>query len=1028
MQSAPRRAGIGWGLWMMVAVVGLMAACNGGPETRSGILSGRALIAPGVPLVGARVLVDQIDLYDGKGELRRHVSETLTDQNGDFEAMTNTASGLFDLNTAGGTFRDPISDALIQVDGAVGMHALHWLWKPFDTRGDLFITPAHSLIEARFKFKVGVLKDTRQALTAAYEQMNQHLGGVDWETIIPADLQVKAIGPTEDIRASFVLGGLAVLADDLRGASDSSPQVINVITMLDAARQDLRDQWLDGNDGNNKAFGSGLQVGECPPLEGCEVQGTGCLLGACRPRCDQFANTFRDGLSASIRKYIGSKDFPSPWNHTGITSLDARPMIDAINRNPDADLFGGACIETADRIPPSITWEVQRDGRWLPLLDGEFARGVISVRAVAIDDAEALPTVLFEGRVTNGRPANSITEVIDTGAQNGALPITAVARDAAGNSRRSTRTFEMDNLAPVIGVATSGYFVDATSGVWWTAEMAPVLRGTITELHPKDVQVVIDGVTVATATIEGNNWSALIPVGKVSSSTGTEVTIRATDAAGNVATVARQLRLDATPPSVLVESSPVYDEAQSTEDYSLDDAAANTWLQRHVTGGAPIDLAQSMPGACATVRKFAHLLFQDFVLGSTGALNAIKLNLVMSDDGVGVAPGTEQVRVSIKNGSTSTEVLPWATMSGIPLGGNATRYNLGLYRDGAFAIPSLGTTEGEYHVEVRGTDKLGRTTIAERCWNHRVLAPKLRPTPGLEGGARAQGFAQAMFSTSLNPGPGEFGDFSAKFLNPTAAGAAVWSWQVKNYLAAPVYVTVTIAKPVNADVYKKFVIRNGLVNYRADSAICGASQCPIGAPANLYTSPEEKGLHENVVFRARLFAMNGSNLGTEILPCTGCTNDDANQVYTFRLPARATAQGAPLAEYAVLTYMRATLPVDGGTNVLMAPRDATQADTDGYSEFVLEGQTLTGKLIGPPGLSVCTAQEFDAENNRWVCTQKATRQVYRALISVNYDLRLDVITEYRTSADPTLPHSVTAEGRLRGSDPPFVTAESTALP
>ena len=80
--------------------------------------------------------------------------------------------------------------------------------------------------------------------------------------------------------------------------------------------------------------------------------------------------------------------------------------------------------------------------------------------------------------------------------------------------------------------------------------------------------------------------SALIPVGKVSSA-GTEVTIRATDEAGNVSTLARQLRVDVTPPSVLMESSPVYDEAQSTADYSLDDAATNTWLQRHVVGGAP---------------------------------------------------------------------------------------------------------------------------------------------------------------------------------------------------------------------------------------------------------------------------------------------------------------------------------------------------------------------------------------------------------------------------------------------------------
>jgi hypothetical protein len=50
---------------------------------------------------------------------------------------------------------------------------------------------------------------------------------VDWETVIPADLQVPAVSPTEDVRASFVQGGLAMLADDARGAYESSPQVVN---------------------------------------------------------------------------------------------------------------------------------------------------------------------------------------------------------------------------------------------------------------------------------------------------------------------------------------------------------------------------------------------------------------------------------------------------------------------------------------------------------------------------------------------------------------------------------------------------------------------------------------------------------------------------------------------------------------------------------------------------------------------------------------------------------------------------------
>jgi hypothetical protein len=438
-----------------------------------------------------------------------------------------------------------------------------------------------------------------------------------------------------------------------------------------------------------------------------------------------------------------------------------------------------------------------------------------------------------------------------------------------------------------------------------------------------------------------------------------------------------------------------------------------------------------MPGACVTVRKFAHLLFQDFVVGSTGSLNPLKLNTVMSDDGVGVLAGTEQVRVTVKIGSTTTELLPWKAMTGTPIG-NATRYNQGLYRDGAFAIPALGTTEGEYHVEVRATDKLGRMTVQERCWNHRILAPKLRPTPGLEGGTKAIGFARAMFSTSLNPAAGETGDFAAKFLNANAAGAAVWSWRVKNYLGVPIYVTVNVARGVNANVKRRFVIRYALTNARSVADSCGTAQCFLEEARDDYRTPDNEApvAHADVSFRARLFAMSGGETGAELLPCAGCANDDATQTYTFEIPARASAQGAPLAEYAVLTYLRPTLPVDAGTDTLMAPKDFAHQDSDPapYSEFVLNGQTLTGKLVGAPSAEGCITQRFDPETQEWICTRVAKSQLYRAVLSVTYDLLKNVDTTYQSSAGPALPLTSSIVGSLVEDSPPWTSTEITTLP
>jgi hypothetical protein len=270
-----------------------------------------------------------------------------------------------------------------------------------------------------------------------------------------------------------------------------------------------------------------------------------------------------------------------------------------------------------------------------------------------------------------------------------------------------------------------------------------------------------------------------------------------------------------------------------------------------------------------------------------------------------------------------------------------------------------------------------------------------------------------MYSTRLDRLSGS--DFSTKFLNANAAGAAVWVWKVKNYLATPVYVTVDISRVVNSYVSRTFVERNGLTNFRnpVPPTPCGGSPCTLAAPSTVYTGIASQQLQQGMKFRARLFVMNGAATGAEIAPCAGCTNDDYLQTYTFQIPARTTPQGAPLVEYAVLTYLRPTLPPGMGTDVYMAPRDSTSPDPDPspYREFMLEGVELSGKLMGVPTGDVCVEQDQGA--NGWVCTQRASRQRYRAVTSVSLDWQTDVDTTYKFSATPDLPRMFPATGKLR---------------
>src|ERR1051325_10859144 len=87
-----------------------MACGEPPPVTRTGLVGGRVLMAPGAGLAGAHVQVDQVNLYDGKGEIRKHVGEAVSNEQGDFPPVpTGTVNGLILIETSGGTFIDPVT-------------------------------------------------------------------------------------------------------------------------------------------------------------------------------------------------------------------------------------------------------------------------------------------------------------------------------------------------------------------------------------------------------------------------------------------------------------------------------------------------------------------------------------------------------------------------------------------------------------------------------------------------------------------------------------------------------------------------------------------------------------------------------------------------------------------------------------------------------------------------------------------------------------------------------------------------------
>ena len=997
------------------AVLLWVAACADPPvDPRGGIVGGRVLVAPGAPLVGAHVTVDQVNLYNGLADIRKHVGETVTDDQGNFDGLhTGTINGLILVDASGGTFTDPITGARVQLDSSVHLKALHWLGIFEDrsltspTSPSMYVTPIHALVEARFRFKQPKLADTITAVEDTYAHLNAHFGNLDWEKVIPADLTKPAASPTDDVRAAFILGGLAVLADDIRASSDSTPQVVNVMTLLQAMTQDVSaDQFLDGNDRSSNVFGEGIQIGECPPpVAGCAIPDSGCTLGACRPLCDLFVNTYRNLLGGEISKFIGTQPRPSVWNQTGLGSQDARPLIDSIARNVDADLFAmEACFDTADRLPPTIGWEAPTPA------DGAFVKSTLAVRVSATDDTGSPKAKVTGFADTDGDDTNSgAAAIIDTvaalGGSDGSLTVIAEATDLAGNVATAMRTFQVDNTLPVVTIDSTGLFVDP-GNVWWTGNDAPTLHGTFMDAHPDRVEVLVGGRAVP-AVVNGSEWSATLPAGTLVANENI-VTVRGIDQAGNAGVTIQTVRVDTAPPVIAINSSQVHDEINTTFDFK-DDAPGPRVV--HDPSGTPqVDL--SIEGSCPTVRKHVHLLSQPgpgpgqphAVFGSFGDLNSLKLNVAVSDESAGGQPGAVEYRVGVlqSNGTIGFQI-DWTALPPGTTNGDTTSYVLPFYRDGAHGIPALGTTNGEYHVELRAADRFGHTSSTSRCWNHIILAPPLKQLNG--SGVIATGFPLAMFSLRLNPAPNEFGAFASRFLNADAIGVAMWNWRFQNYLGEPVYVTAHISQGVTANISRQF----GIVNTSTDEvdqvlACSETNTCAIFHPSTEYTSNLDTAV-ASLVLRAYMFGDDGTQFGT----CPGCINDDSRQTYQFQVPPR----GAAIPAYSIFSWLIPQLPA-GGSSVgeLMTPRDANRPDTDPspYREFGPNSTVYTGKLIGPPGQKVCLLAGSEGAGTR--CLKWALTQRYRALTKIQFQLLDPILTRYTFAATPFLPSAGEITGPL----------------
>jgi hypothetical protein len=296
----------------------------------------------------------------------------------------------------------------------------------------------------------------------------------------------------------------------------------------------------------------------------------------------------------------------------------------------------------------------------------------------------------------------------------------------------------------------------------------------------------------------------------------------------------------------------------------------------------------------------------------------------------------------------------------------------------------------------------------------------LRFTNGTGGaGEKAVGFPVALWSTTLNPTmAGDTIDFAAKFLNPGAAGGAVWHSRFKNYLGLPVFITTQIGTGVNARVFREFKVVDSTSPVAPYS--CGTAHCNVQTdPGTIvtYTSGFAPVTQPNLHFRGRLFDGQGGEV-------TRASGDDVTQTYTFQLPARTPALGLP--EYALMTYLVPTLPSGQGTDITMAPNDAVQPDSGAtYQEFTYRGAALTGRITQPSFGAFCAVEEPTGSGFR--CTTAMTHVLYRAITRIEYDFLSDLPISYQFSAALSLP-AVTATSAVLATRTATLQSAEGALP
>lgn len=1004
-----------------------------GTSDRSATIAGRALLTPGPggALRRAHVRVDQLRLDDASGAVRQHAGDTTTDDLGRFELTDlGTLNGLFRVTVTGGEFTDLLTGTTVVLDPSASLTSLFWV-DLFEQRTAALVSPFGALVDVLAKERLagGFAENIGEARDLAADHLHAFAGNLDWSRVDPMALDEPATSPVDAWRAAVLLGGLDFLAADVRNAASASVAEVNVHTLTAVLAEDLARPPFDGNDGDVR--GTGLQLGACPAITDCTIPDVPCPSLACRSYCDVFSGTLRARYSGAALKLVRDETL----NRTGVDVSAFLPTARALADARDALLFGDLCSSDLDQIPPTISFIGDTPG------PDAWVKGAVTVVARAVDDLDPAPTLELEGLDDQDGAPDVARAVIDTAARpDGDLDVRALARDATGNPAMALRSFRVDNTAPVVTVASTGFHVSGAD--WWTGSATPTLGGTYVEDHLADLTVHAGANLLGAATASGGAWSFTLPAGAVPDLAGADIRVEARDHAGNVASVTRRLRYDATPPQIEIPSATVKDERGDLVTFStaVDPLfGVPSYAPTHSHNGTEVTLGPSTAcdASAPTITKYAYLLDEQppYVIEANGpgaeGRNPLRWRMTIADDGVGVDLATVAYRV--RDVAAGTFPLDWTPLSG------TSSYTVHLYRAAASgpSLPVLGAKEGLFEIQFRGRDRLGREVTATRCWNHELLGAPLfvgNPQLASPGGPSAP--------TNGPPGSGKYGLTASSFslasttpihpvsslMNAPAAGApsgvGLMQFPIFNPTNETVYLSIDFTNPTAGVAGKRYYQNRWTYNETSANTLCGTDPgggpdqstpgCePVAnpGPGNTALIPDLALAPERMAIPATAYSVRvweesiTSGAYFELTQCPGCSTTPAapgRTRVTVLIPPRGLPNPVtpPPRQFWIVPVLRGPIGLNPGT-------------PGPYSEFSAGGVIMSGAV--DETRSGCTQYTATAP---FRCTQRRTYRRFRATwyaeVTGIGQMVAYVRTSWSTSRDE-IPAYIVPDNGIRGA-------------